>query len=192
MENPEEVEPSEKKTGMEGYHDFKKDDLSIQIEEEKDGKQTFYVKSEIFFDKANKAIKNAFRHFNLKLKKVFSKKDTEEQQNKTSKKIYNQQRRLEKKLKKIENSLEKTSDLASQIKEDTDKIELDVEWVVMLTERHMLMIEDVETYMKDNLGSDWNQIKHKWQEYKEAEISMSDFINFSLGRLGKKFLGIFV
>ena len=62
----------------------------------------------------------------------------------------------------------------------------------MLTERHMLMIEDVETYMKDNLGPDWDQIKHKWQAYKEGEIAMSDFINYSLGRLSKKFLGIFV
>jgi len=192
MEDPEEIEPSKKKTEMEGYRDFKKNDFSIQIEEKKYGKQTFYVKSEIFFDKVEKAIRSALKQFTFKLKKLFTKKDPEEQHYNISKKLYNQQRRLEKKLKKIENSLEKTSNLASQIKKDTDKIELDVEWVVMLTERHMLMIEDVETYMKDNLGSDWNQIKHKWKEYKEAEISMSDFINFSLGKLSKKFLAIFV
>lgn len=192
MEDPEEIEPSEKKATMEGYHNFRKDELSIQIEEKKDEKQTFYVKSEIFFDKVEKAIRSALKQFKSKLKKPSSKKDTKGRHQDISKKLYNQQRRLEKKIKKIENSLQKTSDLASQIKEDTDKIEIDVEWVVMLTERHMLMIEDVETYMKDNLGSDWNQIKHKWQEYKDAEISMSDFINYSLGRLSKKFLGIFV
>ena len=45
MEDPDELEPSEEKTEIEGYHDLKKNNFSIQIEEEKDGKQTFYVES---------------------------------------------------------------------------------------------------------------------------------------------------
>ena len=75
MEDPEEIEPSEKKSEMEGYHDFKKNDLSLQIEEKKYGKQTFYVKSEIFFDKVEKAIRSALKQFKFKLKKLFTKKD---------------------------------------------------------------------------------------------------------------------
>jgi hypothetical protein len=56
----------------------------------------------------------------------------------------------------------------------------------------MSRIEDVESYMMDKLGSDWSQLKHNWQEYKEGEISRGEFAKEALKKLGKKFLGIFV
>ena len=52
--------------------------------------------------------------------------------------------------------------------------------------------EDVETYMRTNLGSDWSQLKQKWQEFKQGDISRGEFVKVSLRKLGKKFLGIFV
>lgn len=95
-------------------------------------------------------------------------------------------------MKSLEDSLNKTHELTSQIKEDTSKIIVDVEWVHILIERQMMLIKDVETHMKDNLGSDWNQLKSKWEEYKVGDISRGDFVKLALKKLGKRFLGIFV
>jgi len=95
-------------------------------------------------------------------------------------------------MKELEVSLGKTTELTGQIKEDTSKIVLEVEWVVILLERQMTRIKDVETYMMTNLGSDWSQLKQKWQEFKQGDISRGEFIKVGLRKLGKKFLGIFV
>jgi len=196
MEDQKETEPSEKKLEMQGYHDFKKNDFSIQIEEKKDGKQTFYVKSEEFFQKVGNAIKNVINYLKFKFKKVFSKKDTEERHYKISKKLYNQQRRLEKKLKKIEQSMEKTQELAGQIKDDTSQIIVDIETVAVILEYQMDRISDkmdeVEIYMKEHLGSDWLQIKNNWKKYKDGEISRGEFTKSALKKLGRSFLSIFV
>ena len=56
----------------------------------------------------------------------------------------------------------------------------------------MARIEDLEVYMKDNLGSDWSQLKHNWQEYKEGDITRLDFAKLALKKLGKQFLGVFI
>jgi methyl-accepting chemotaxis protein len=196
MEDPEEIEPSKKKSEMEGYHDFKKNDFSIQIEEEKEGKQTFYVKSEDFFQRVGKAIKNVINNIKFKFKKVFSKKNTEEQHYKISKKLYNRQRRLEKKLKKIEHLLDKTQELAGQINDDTSQIIVDIETVAVVLEYQMDRISDkmdeVEKYMKDHLGSDWHRIKTNWKQYKDGEITRGEFTRSALKKLGKSFLNIFV
>ncbi len=53
-------------------------------------------------------------------------------------------------------------------------------------------IEDVESYIKEKLGSDWNQLQHNWQEYKEGEISRGEFVKAALKKVGKRFLGIFI
>ena len=52
--------------------------------------------------------------------------------------------------------------------------------------------DDVEEYMKDNLGTDWVQIKNFWAEYKEGEMTRGEFTKAALKKLGKNFLGIFV
>ena len=53
-------------------------------------------------------------------------------------------------------------------------------------------IEDVEIYMKKHLGSNWDQIKYSWQEYKDEKITRGTFVKTALKKLSKKFLGIFV
>ncbi len=150
------------------------------------------MKSEEFFQKIGKALKNASNYFKFKFKKIFSKDYQEEEHYKLSLKVYRQHKKLEKELKKIEESLEKTHELTSQIKDDISKIILEVEWVVILLGRQMARIDDVEAYMKDNLGSDWNQLKNSWQECKEGEISRGEFTKLALKKLGKIFLSIFV
>lgn len=192
MENPTEKDPSLEDSDELNAQEFNKNEFSIEIDETKEGKQTFYVKSEEFFQKIAKSLKNFADYFKFKFKKIFSRKDTEEQHYIMSKKIYKQHKRLEKKMKELEVSLEKTTELTDQIKEDTSKIVLEVEWVVILLGRQMTRIKDVETYMMTNLGSDWSQLKQKWQEFKQGDISRGEFIKVGLRKLGKKFLGIFV
>ena len=192
MDHPTEKDPSLEDSDELDAQEFNKNEFSIEIEETKEGKQTFFVKSEEFFQKIVKSLKNFADYFKFKFKKIFSRKDTEEQHYVMSKKIYKQHKRLEKKMKELEVSLEKTTELTGQIKEDTSKIVLEVEWVVILLERQMARIEDVETYMRTNLGSDWSQLKQKWQEFKQGDISRGEFVKIGLRKLGKKFLGIFV
>ena len=192
MEEPKETDPKLEKSTNKAPPEFNREEFSIEVEESKDGKQTFYVKSEEFFQKIGDAIKNAINYFKFKLKKIFSKKYQEERQYKLSIKTYRQNKKFEKQLKQLEVSLQKTHELASQIKDDTSKIILDIEWVVILIERQMDQIKDVESYMKEKLGSDWNQLTQKWQEYKVGEITRGEFAKDALKKLGKKFLGIFV
>ena len=75
---------------------------------------------------------------------------------------------------------------------DTTKIKLDVEAVSVILEYQMDRIDDVEDYMKQNLGTDWHQIKNLWDEYKEGDLTRGDFTKAALKKLGKNFLGIFV
>ncbi len=99
---------------------------------------------------------------------------------------------MEKQLEEIVTSLSKTQELAGQIKEDTSKIKLDIEAVSVILEYQMDRIDDVEEYMKENLGTDWVQIKYLWSEYKEGDITRGEFTKAALKKLGKSFLGIFV
>ena len=192
MEEPKEADPELEESPDNGTQGFNREEFSIEVEETKDGKQTFYVKSEEFFQKIGDALKNAISYFKFKFKKIFSKTYQEEQQYKLSIKTYRQNKKMEKQLKQLEESLQKTHELTSQIKEDTSKIILDIQWVVILVERQMDMVEDVESYMKEKLGSDWSQLKHNWQEYKAGEITRGEFAKDALKKLGKKFLGIFI
>jgi hypothetical protein len=192
MEEPKEDDSEGEESTETDQQEFNRDEFSIELEETEDGKQTFYVKSEKFFQKIDDAIKNAINYFKFKLKKIFSKDYQEERQYKLSIKTYRQNKKLEKQLKQLEKTMEKTHELANQIKDDTSKIVLKVDWVVILIERQMANIKDVESYMKDKLGSDWSQLKNSWQEYKNGDISRGEFTKGALKKLGKKFLGIFI
>ncbi|MHA2123182.1 MAG: hypothetical protein ACW990_18440 [Promethearchaeota archaeon] len=192
MEKPKETDPSTEDSDQLETGEFNKDDFSVQMEETKDGSQTFYVKSEEFFQNITKALKNFGDYIKFKFKKVFTRNNAEEKHYKLSLKIHEREKRLEKKMMELEISLNKTRQLTSEIKRDTEKIVIDVEWVRILIERQMLKIKNVEKYMKKNLGSDWSQLKNRWTEYKQGDITRGDFIKTALQKLGKTFLGIFV
>ena len=48
-------------------------------------------------------------------------------------------------------------------------------------------IEDVEIYMKKNLGTDWDQLKYSWQEFKDGKITRGDFAKKALKKLKPEF-----
>jgi len=147
-----------------------------------------------------KKIKNLFVFKKIKKKndtKTFKpikirRKTPAERQYELSKKILREHKKLEKQLEKMDASLIKTHELAGQIKEDTLKIKLDIETVSDILEGQMDRIDDVENYMKENLGPDWLQIKNLWSEYKEGDMTRGEFTKAALKKLGKNFLGIFV
>ena len=174
--------------------EFKKNDFTITMESMGDGFEMFIQKSaDALFD-LGKNIKNFFASLKKKKKNdIKSKRKTPaERQYELSKKIYREHRKLERKIEKIETSLTETHELAGQIKDDTSKIKLGIEAVSVILEYQMDRIDDVEEYMKENLGTDWVQIKHLWSEYKEGDITRGDFTKAALKKLGKGFLGIFV
>lgn len=188
----EKIEPEKPK--------FKKNDFTITLDSMGDGFEMFIQKSaDALFDLgknikkffASKKIKKKNDTKTVKLKKI-RRKTPAERQYELSKKIYREHRKIEKQLEKFDASLTKTHELASQIKEDTSKIKLDIETVSVILEYQMDRIDDVENYMKDNLGTDWLQIKNLWSEYKEGDMTRSEFTKAALKKLGKNFLGIFV
>jgi hypothetical protein len=188
MENPNVESSSQDQTSATEQPNFSKNNFTIFVndlkDEFKDGMQEFYM--------LGNAFKNFFANIGKWFQNLFSKKTIEERQLKISKKILDQNERLEKKLMKIEEDLAKTSMLATEIKDDTEKIKLDVDLVVKILDYQMELVENLEDYMKDNLGSDWLQIKNCWRDYKEGEISRGEFAKRALKKLGKNFLSIFV
>ena len=179
---------------------FKKNDFTITLDSMGDGFEMFIQKSADALFGLGKNIKKFFASKKIKKKSdtktvksiKFRRKTPAERQYELSKKIYREHRKLERQLEKIETSLTKTHELAGQIKEDTSKIKLDIEAVSVILEYQMDRIDDVENYMKDNLGTDWLQIKNLWSEYKEGDMTRGEFAKAALKKLGKNFLGIFV
>jgi len=179
---------------------FQKSVFTIAFDSMGDGFDIFVQKSADALFGLGKKIKNFFATEKAKARSAtkivkpikFRRKTLAERQLELSKKIYREHRKLEKQLEKIDASIAKTHELAGQIKEDTSRIKLDIEAVSDILEFQMDKIDNVEDYMKKNLGSDWLQIKHLWSEYKEGDMTRGEFTKVALKKLGKSFLGIFV
>jgi len=94
--------------------------------------------------------------------------------------------------KKMYNKIKAVEFTVSEIKEDTTKIKLEISEVAIMIEQLMDGYENVEKYMKENLGSDWKILKSSWQKYKEGKITKWEFAKIGLSKVGKKFAGIFI
>ena len=94
--------------------------------------------------------------------------------------------------KKLYNKIKSVELKVSEIKEDTTQIRLDISEVATMIEQLMEGHEDLETYMKENLGSDWKVLKHSWKKCKKGDISKWEFAKIGLKKVGKKFAGIFM
>ena len=96
------------------------------------------------------------------------------------------------KIKKLYNKLNVMESTVSEIKDDTKEIRLDISQVTSMIEHIMENMNEVEEYMKENLGSDWTIVKNSWKKCKEGEISRKEFIKIGLKKVGKKFLSLFI
>ena len=192
MEIPNEADPTGEDSDGQESQKFKKSDFTIFMEEMGDGFHKFYVKSGEVFKKLIKSIDNALKNFKFKFLNVFRDKSIEEEQYEMTKKLYHQNKKLKRKMREIEKSIDKTKDVAIQIKDDTEMIMLEVEYVISIVESQMAKIENLEDYMMRKLGSDFDQIKNNWNMYKEGEITRTDFVKVALKKLGKNFIGLFV
>ncbi|MFX1320518.1 MAG: hypothetical protein ACFFAQ_02630 [Promethearchaeota archaeon] len=144
----------------------------------KKGFKGFSEKSGKFFLQVNKNFSNNLRKMKGSLKKMM--KNLKESDPK-----YKRYKRLCYKLEKMEYKL-------SEIKDDTKEIKLKVSEVASLIEPMMEKIDNIETYMKENLGSDWKILKNAWQRCKDGEISKAQFIKMGLVKVGKRFASIFI
>ena len=172
--------------------EFKKSDFNIFMEEMGNGFHKFYIKSGETFKKFRKAIRNALKYFRFRFLNIFRDRSIEEEQYEMARKLYQQNKRLKRKLQGIEKSIDKTQDIASQIKDDTEKIVLKLDDVVIILENQMAKIDDVEAYMRKKLGTDWTQISNYWKEFKDGKITRGEFAKEALKKLGKNFLSIFI
>ena len=192
MENPKEADPTGEDSDGQKSQKFNKSDFTIFMEEMGDGFHKFYVKSGEVFKKFIKSIDNALKYFKFKFLNIFRDKSIEEEQYEMSKRLYHQNKKLKKKLRGIEKSIDNTQDVAIQIKDDTEMIMLEVEYVISIVESQMAKIDNLEDYMMKKLGSDFDQIRNNWIMYKEGKITRGDFVKVALKKLGKNFIGLFV
>ncbi len=119
METPKEADPTGEDSNGQKSQKFKKNDFTIFMEEMGDGFHKFYVKSGKVFKKLIKSIDNALKYFKFKFLNIIRDKSIEEEQYEMTKNLYHQNKKLKKKLREIEKSIDKTQDIAIQIKDDT-------------------------------------------------------------------------
>ncbi|MFX0037251.1 MAG: hypothetical protein ACFE9I_16630 [Candidatus Hermodarchaeota archaeon] len=93
--------------------------------------------------------------------------------------------------KKLYNKMKEMESKIKDIKSDTQEIKLKIDDVATIIEHLMENINDIEGYMKENLGSDWKVVKNAWKKCKNGDISKGEFIKIGLSKIGKKFAGIF-
>ena len=153
----------------------KKNPFDQFILDVKENFKEFSEKSEDFFIKVDKNFQN-----NLKKLKASWKRTMKNIKESTPK--YKRYKRLYTKL--------------SEIQEDTKEIKMNVSELASLIEpmmdQMMEQINNIEDYMKENLGSDWKVLKNAWQRCKEGEISKTKFIKTALSKIGKRFASIFI
>ena len=120
---------------------------------------------------------------NIKKKKF--KKKVKDPHFRLTKQMYQKYIELEEKLDRIESTTE-------AIKGDTFCILIDVTQIAKMIELAIDDITNIEEYMKTYLGSDWQKIKHHWQQYKDGEITKNDFVKLCLKSVGLRFVNIFI
>ena len=82
--------------------------------------------------------------------------------------------------------------LSPEITEILKDIKDDTELIIYKIEDIFDYIEDLEDYLKRHLGSEFEKIKDKYQEYKVNKLTKKEFVSECIKILGKKFVKIFV
>ena len=175
MKDTEEKNPAQDENFS--IQEEKKDPISQFFLDIKDDIQGFSEKSGEFFIEVKKDVDTDWQKFKDSWKKMI-------------KKIKNLDPKY-RRLTKLYHKLKEMDSTVSEIKEDTKEIKLEISEVAVMIEQLMEGHEDLEGYMKENLGSDWKILKNSWQKCKEGEISKWEFAKVGLSKVGKRFAGIF-
>lgn len=86
---------------------------------------------------------------------------------------------------------EKVTDLLRDFSNKLDEIKSDTELIKEYTSQIENILdkqEDMETFLKDHLGSDFEKIKFAWQDYKDGKINKKQLIGQGIKIIGKKFV----
>ncbi|MFX1364942.1 MAG: hypothetical protein ACFFCE_16060 [Promethearchaeota archaeon] len=156
----------------------KKNPLSQFFIDMRDDIEEFSEKSGEYFLEVKKNVESDWGKFKNSWKNMIKKFRNLDPKHKRLAKLYNKVKEMDSKI--------------SEIREDTKKIRLDISDVATLIEQLMEKNENIEDYMKENLGSDWKVLKNSWQKCKEGEISKWEFAKIGLSKVGKRFAGIFI
>jgi len=86
---------------------------------------------------------------------------------------------------------EKVTDLLRDFSVKLDDIKSDTELIKEYTSQIELIFErvdDLETYLKDHLASDWEEIKDAYADYKEGIITRKQLIGIGIKTIGQRFV----
>lgn len=149
-------------------------------------------------NKLGKGFKKISKTIQLSGKKLKTKWDNFTEKHKKNSPFYLKLKKLSEKHENLENALRKleslstdTHQLASEIKEDTEQIKVDINVLIEILEGLTENINDLEDHMRTHLGTQWQKIKYSWEQYKSGKLTKKEFFKYSLMTLGKKFVGIF-
>ncbi len=85
----------------------------------------------------------------------------------------------------------KTIDILRDISSQCNEIKISTELIKEYTskiEEIFERVDDLESFLIKNLGSDWTKVRYAWQEYKEGIIDKKQLIKEFIKVLGKKFI----
>lgn len=176
------------------------------------GKKKGKWKIGIMFDNVKEEVDQFFKRIKKNL-------DRERKRKLKKKAFYKLYQKLKHKIDKLDDSTSEIMEETSEIKEHASSINEKMTYIHFNTQEMIAMLEtldykadsidktlyivipilegifdevkEVEVYMKQNLGSDWQKLKNMWSLYKDEEVSKRAFLMHSLKTVGKKFVGIF-
>ncbi|MFX1259979.1 MAG: PCI domain-containing protein [Promethearchaeota archaeon] len=89
---------------------------------------------------------------------------------------------------------EKVTDLLRDFNGKLDDIKSDTELIKQYTSQiedlfdELGKLENIEAYLKDHLGSDWEKLKYAWEDYKAGNINRKQLIWQGVKVIGKRFI----
>ncbi|MFX1395049.1 MAG: hypothetical protein ACFFAH_15965, partial [Promethearchaeota archaeon] len=97
-------------------------------------------------------------------------------------------------VKAMSDRAEKVTDLLRDFNGKLDDIKSDTELIKQYTSQiedlfdQLGKLEDIEAYLKDHLGSDWEKLKYAWEDYKAGKINRKQLIWQGVKVIGKRFI----
>ncbi|MFX0072708.1 MAG: hypothetical protein ACFFAO_16615, partial [Candidatus Hermodarchaeota archaeon] len=97
-------------------------------------------------------------------------------------------------VKAMSDRAEKVTDLLRDFSGKLDDIKSDTELIKEYTSQiedlfdELGRLEDIEAYLKDHLGSDWEKLKYAWQDFKAGDINRKQLIWQGVKVIGKRFI----
>ncbi|MHA1149150.1 MAG: hypothetical protein ACTSR8_13000 [Promethearchaeota archaeon] len=164
-------------------------------------------KTSDFFNKTRETIEKPFKQLKKeRWEKKVAKAENCLEVRALKKQVKDTKKVLDKKLKEIQSDTAQIKGHTTQILCDTsqitamlnlvidkvDNIEEHISEIAPMLEKITVNIDNLEDFMREHLGSEWEKIKGAYQNFKDGAITRGELIGYGLKTIGKSFARIFL